>query len=289
MIHAIISDVFATDASAISYVDGGSINQAARVQVRGETFFVKWKYDAPPGFFEAEAHGLKVLRDTNTIRVPDVIKVGVAEDALPAYLILEWLEEAEEVETLAFSVNFARALAQLHRVSSAAFGLDHDNFIGILPQTNRQSATWISFYRDERLLPQIELARARHRLNAEREKSLRKLLDNLDRLLEGAATTPSLLHGDLWSGNFLVLAGNQPAIFDPAVYYGDREIEMAFTELFGGFPAAFYTAYREAFPLDRGYERRKLLYQLYPLLVHLNLFGESYGARVDAVCRAYLG
>jgi fructosamine-3-kinase len=288
-IRDIITEVFAADPDRVQYVDGGSINQAARVTVRGETYFVKWKHDAPPGFFEAEAHGLGLLREPGAIRVPEVIKHAEARDHFPAYLILEWLEETAHVETLSFSVNFGRGLAALHRQTAAQFGLERHNFIGILPQPNTPTDDWIAFYRDQRLLPQVKVAAERGRLPADRERLLRKVTERLDRLLEGAHSTPALLHGDLWSGNFMVLADNQPAIVDPAVYYGDREVELAFTELFGGFPAQFYAAYREAYPLERGYERRKPLYHLYPLLVHLNLFGESYGARVDAICRDALG
>ncbi|MBX3080202.1 MAG: fructosamine kinase family protein [Anaerolineae bacterium] len=287
-IRDVLTEVFAAEPERVQFVGGGSINQAARITVRGDNYFVKWKNDAPVGFFEAEARGLDVLREAAAIRVPEIIKVEAGDDQRPAYLILEWLEEASDTETLAFSVNFGRALAQLHRHSATTFGLDHDNYIGALPQSNTPTADWVSFYRDQRIAPQVTLARKLGRLPTERERLLRKVMENLDKLLEGAALLPSLLHGDLWSGNFMVLANNLPALIDPAVYYGDREVELAFTELFGGFPASFYPAYREAFPLDRGYERRKALYQLYPLLVHLNLFGESYGMRVDAICRQYV-
>ena len=287
-IRDVLTEVFAAEPERIQFVGGGSINQAARVSVRGDDYFIKWKNDAPDGFFEAEARGLSILREAAILRVPEVIKVEAGDGQRPSYLLLEWLEEAPNTETLAFSVNFGRALAQLHRLAAPTFGLDHDNFIGVLPQSNTPAADWIGFYRDQRLAPQMALAGKLGRLPAERERLLRKVMESLDKLLDGAASMPSLLHGDLWSGNFMVLPNNVPALIDPAVYYGDREIELAFTELFGGFPASFYPAYRESFPLDRGYERRKALYQLYPLLVHLNLFGESYGARVDAICAQYV-
>jgi fructosamine-3-kinase len=288
-IRDIIVEAFAADADRVQYVHGGSINQAAKVTVRGSTYFIKWKNDAAPGFFEAEAHGLGLLREADKLRVPAVLKHAEQEGERPAYLILEWLEESSRVETLSFAVTFGRALAALHRMTAPTFGLDRDNFIGALPQLNTLTADWLTFYRDRRLAPQVALAHERGRLTPDRERLLRRMIDGLDRLLDAPASPPSLLHGDLWSGNFMVLADNQPAVLDPAAYYGDREIELAFTELFGGFPSSFYAAYREAFPLERGYERRKPLYQLYPLLVHLNLFGENYGERVDAICRQYVG
>lgn len=285
-IRAILREVFAVEPARVQYVGGGSINQAARVEVAGAQYFVKWKTDALPGFFEVEARGLSLLRKAGIIRVPEVIGYSEATAGHPAYLILEWIEESRRVEPLSFAVNFGRAVAQLHRASSDSFGLDHDNYIGELPQINKPSSRWPIFYRDRRLAPQIEMARGRGRLNTERERLLIKVMERIDTLLAGCATVPSLLHGDLWSGNFLVTAGNQPVLVDPAVYYGDREVEIAFTELFGGFPPGFLAAYQESFPLERGYERRRKVYHLYPLLVHLNIFGESYGPRIDALCRA---
>jgi fructosamine-3-kinase len=220
--------------------------------------------------------------------VPEVIAQREATDALPAYLILEWIDQAAHSMSRNFATNFGHAIAQLHSITQPMFGLDFNNFIGELPQSNEPTDTWITFYRDQRIAPQVALARERGHLPHERETLLTKLMDRLDDLLAGTSNKPALLHGDLWSGNFLVTAEDQPVIVDPAVYYGEREVEIAFTELFGGFPAGFMNAYREAYPLDPGYEERRTLYQLYPLLVHLNMFGESYGQRVDTICRYYV-
>lgn len=287
-LKARLAEVLGKTPTRVQYIGGGSINQAARVEAAGISYFVKWKHSAPPQFFEREARGLSLLQQSGVIRVPAVIAHSDSAPQHPAYLVLEWIEESPRAEPLAFAVAFGRALADLHRCDAPHIGLDHDNFIGELPQSNKQKHDWVSFYRDQRLLPQIEMAKARRRLNPTREGLLRKVVERLDTLLEGCADTPSLLHGDLWSGNFMVGAGNQPVILDPAVYYGDREVEIAMTDLFGGFPPRFLAAYQEAFPLFPGHERRKALYQLYPLLVHLNLFGEGYGARVDEVCRKYV-
>lgn len=290
-LKARFSQVLGKAPTKIHYIGGGSINQAARVEVGKETYFVKWKYNAPSLFFEREGRGLHLLREVGAIRVPEVIHQEEAAPDHPAYLILEWIEESPRAEPLTFAVTFGRALAELHRIESpdALFGLDHDNFIGELPQSNKANPSWITFYRERRLLPQIEIARTRKRLPLARQRLLRGVVDTLEDSLQGAATTPALIHGDLWGGNFLVTAGNQPVLVDPAVYYADREIEIAFTELFGGFPPGFLAAYREAFPLTGGYERRRLVYQLYPLLVHLNLFGERYGAQIDTLCGRLMG
>lgn len=287
-LRLIMREVFAAEPTRVQYIGGGSINQAAKVEIGSERYFVKWKKDAPPTFFEVEARGLSVLKTAGAIRVPEVIGYGETHAERPAYLILEWLDETRHVEQMSFAVNFGRALANLHWTTVPTFGLDHDNYIGELPQSNKLTRRWVDFYRDQRIGPQVALARQRGRLTPERERLLSKLMDKIERLLADRAYTPSLLHGDLWSGNFLVMTGNQPAVVDPAVYYGDREVEIAFTELFGGFPPGFLTAYREIYPLDRGYEYRRPLYHLYPLLVHLNIFGASYGPRVDSICRHYL-
>jgi fructosamine-3-kinase len=190
-----------------------------------------------------------------------------------------------------FAVRFGHALAALHRDNPSpdgTFGLESNNFIGALPQPNApRTRDWPAFYRDCRLLPQIALARQLGRLSPEREAALMSVVERLPLLLGDFDARPVLLHGDLWSGNFLVAHGDEPVVIDPAVYYGEREAEIAFVELFGGFPDGLLPAYRAACPLDAGYERRRALHQLYPLLVHLNLFGEGYGPRVDAVCRRY--
>jgi fructosamine-3-kinase len=288
MLDSIVRDAFSTTPDQVKPVSGGMINQAAQVTLGGARYFVKWKADAPSGFFEAEAHGLNLLRKAAAIRVPEVIHCAAAKGQRPAYLVLEWIEPAQADSRL-FAANFGRALAQLHRVTHDLFGLDADNYIGELPQFNYRTGRWSEFYRHQRILPQVDLARENGYLRGGREALLKRLMDRLDDLLHDVKSVPSLLHGDLWSGNFMVAADNQPVVYDPAVYFGEREVEIAFTELFGGFPSGFLSAYREAYPLDAGYESRRALYQLYPMLVHLNLFGESYGPRVDAICRHYVG
>ncbi|MCC6615415.1 MAG: fructosamine kinase family protein [Anaerolineae bacterium] len=283
-LQTIVRNVFNEDPQSIRRVHGGDINEAVCVEVDAGRYFLKVNDNAPRGFFAAEARGLERLRAGHGLRVPAVIAEAEADGDLPAYLVLEWLDEAPASPT--FATRFGEVLAALHQISQAQFGLDSDNFIGKLPQRNTPMDRWADFYRDQRIAPQAVLARQRG-MSASRLALLDRLMARLSNLLPNKST-PALLHGDLWRGNYMILAGDVPAVIDPAVYYGDREIELAFTELFGGFPAQFYTAYRAIYPLEPGYAERRSLYQLYPLLVHYNLFGEPYGAHVESVCRRYL-
>jgi protein-ribulosamine 3-kinase len=262
-------------------VGGGDINAAARIETDRAAYFVKWNLRPQPRMFEVEARGLRLLTSAQALRVPQVIAVI---DQPPA-LVLEWIEPGPG--RTAAADELGHRLAQQHRSLSPAYGLDHDNYIGANPQTNTLTETWLDFFRQQRLGAQAELARSRGHLTPDRSRRLDRLLDQLDRWIDPSITSPSLLHGDLWGGNYLIDAGGQPVLIDPAVYYGDREAEIAFTELFGGFTSRFYAAYNEAWPLDHGYAGRRDLYNLYHLLNHLNLFGEGYGGSVDAILRRY--
>lgn len=264
---------------------GGDINQAARVTFQhGGVMFVKWNRRANGDFFQAEAHGLRTLAAANAIRVPEVY----AASGDPAYLAMEWIEPYEGYASDVVAERLGHELAALHRCMGDAFGLDADNYIGSLPQPNTQEKGWVAFYRDHRIGAQMAIARQRGRLPKAREDLLTRLQEWLDVFLDDAAISPSLLHGDLWSGNYMVAANGEPVLIDPATYYGHREVDLAMTELFGGFSPRFYAAYNEVYPLE-GYEQRRQLYQLYPLLVHMNLFGEGYAARVDSIARYYVG
>jgi fructosamine-3-kinase len=270
-------------------IGGGMICHAARVGLTDQTdVFVKWGRDETPDLFAAEADGLRRLRDARAIRVPEVLAVG------DSFLVLEYVAPRPAGDARPptgeerFAERFGEGLARLHQTSAALFGLERDNYLGRFAQINTPPRRdWPAFYRDCRLSPQIALARDLGLLPAERERLLEGVLGRLDALLDGLVSRPALLHGDLWSGNFLA-ADDTPILVDPAVYYGEREMEIAFVELFGGFPPGFLPAYRAAFPLGPGYERRRPLHQLYPLLVHLNHFGERYGPHVENVCRLLL-
>ena len=240
-------------------------------------YFVKAATGSHADMAPAEADGLRALAGAGAIRMPDVIAEGSCEGT--AFLALAWLE----IEPQRNGVALGRALAALHRakapvgIGGERFGWRRSNWIGGTPQPNGWSDDWCAFFRDRRLAPQFALA-------AERGHSLRRdgerLLAALPTLLHGHDPAPSLLHGDLWSGNAGTLASGEPVIFDPAVYVGDREADLAMTELFGGFDATFYAAYNEAWKVDVGYPLRRRIYNLYHLLNHLNLFGAAYLERV---------
>ncbi len=264
-------------------VSGGDINQAARLTLQdGTRCLLKWKRSPPPRFFAVEAQGLRTLAAAEEVRVPEVLAVGT--DA--AYLAIEWIERGNRGPD--FAERFGRALAALHRHEAAMHGLDHDNYIGAMPQINTPSTSWTQFYREQRIGAQMQFARERGHLPPKREAALAQLQAQLSRWLDDKAVPPSLLHGDLWGGNYMVDTDGSPVLIDPAVYYGHRETDLAMTELFGGFPARFYDAYNEAYPTE-GYSERRELYQLYHVLNHMNLFGGGYAARVDRIVQRYVG
>jgi fructosamine-3-kinase len=272
---------------------GGMINHAQKLNTSKGSYFIKWNPNIPSGNYTSEAHGLSLLNKSGAIRVPEVILLKEREakfPEVPPILVLEWLEERRPKNEWLFVQNFGKALAKLHRenpASSGLFGLQEDNFLGAQPQINRQMASWTDFYRECRLLPQIDRARSKGLLPSHREKLMMNVVENLEKLLEGLSPRPTLIHGDLWSGNYLSL-GEDAALIDPAVYYGEREMELAYIQLFGGFPAGLLQAYHAEYPIDPGYPARRSLHQLYPLLIHLNHFGETYGDLLDQACQDQL-
>ena len=219
--------------------------------------------------FAAECAGLAALGATRTVRVPRVIACGVAGQH--AYLVLEHFNLCRHGN----NELLGRQLAALHRVQSGQFGWDQDNTLSLTPQLNTRSPDWLSFWREQRLGFQLELA-ACNGYHGKVQELGRKVMDALPDLFAGYYPAASLLHGDLWGGNYAFLADGKPLIFDPAPYFGDREADIAMTELFGGFDAGFYAAYHAAYPLDAGYDKRKNLYNLYHILNHCNLVGSSY-------------
>lgn len=255
---------------------GGCIHDARRLEgADGRTFFAKMNdRDHLPGF-EAEAFALGRIAATGTLRVPR--PVATCKDGTTAALILEYLP-LQRGGRPDWS-RLGRELAQLHRSTGEAFGWPHDNWIGSSPQKNNRYPEWPEFYAECRLRPQMAWAR---------EKGLclsrgGQLIAALPRFFEDLHPLPSLLHGDLWSGNAAFLDDGTPVVFDPASYYGDRETDLAMTEMFGGFPPAFYSAYREEWPLEEGYPRRRDLYLLYHVLNHYVLFGGGYGSQAEAI------
>ncbi len=254
-------------------VSGGDINEAFGVSLSdGRRVFVKAHRAAPDGMFEAEARGLAWLAEARALRTPRVLAVG--DD----FLALEFLESRAAAPD--FDERLGQGLAALHRASAPSFGLDHDNFIGSLPQSNRRHGTWADFFREQRLAAQLELARKKRRASAAMERGFERLFGKLGELV-GPSEPPARLHGDLWGGNLHVGPEGEPCLIDPAVYGGHREIDLSMMRLFGGFSARVFSAYAEAFPLAPGHAERVQLYQLYPLMVHVNLFGGSYVSSVE--------
>lgn len=262
-----------------SALSGGDINQAERVELAdGRRVFVKHNPSAPPGMFEAEAEGLTWLAEARALPVPEVIAIG------RDHLVLELVEPGRRRP--GFDEALGRGLARLHAFGAPAHGHARDNFIGRLPQDNAREPDWPTFYREHRLRPMVD--RARSLLGREVLAGFERLYARLDQLV-GPEEPPARLHGDLWGGNLHVTADGHPCLIDPAVYGGHREIDLAMMKLFGGFGARVFEAYDEAFPLAGGHEERTPLYQLYPLLVHVNLFGESYVGSVRGALRALGG
>ena len=258
-------------------VGGGNINETFHVRgTNGESFFLKLNDARHHAMFIAEAAGLDALATTRTLRVPQPITHGSANGQ--CYLVLEYLE----LGTRGDARKLGEQLAQLHRCRGNAFGFTQDNFIGTTTQPSAWNDNWVEFWREQRLGFQLQLA-AKNGYGGKLQALGEKLMEVLPTFFEGYAPQPSLLHGDLWSGNHAFLADGSPAIFDPAVYYGDRECDIAMTELFGGYPASFYDAYRASWPLDAGYALRRDLYNLYHILNHANLFGESYVAQAQGL------
>lgn len=265
-------------------VSGGDINDAYRVTLDdGRTVFVKANDRADPAMFPAEARGLAWLAEAGALRIPRVLAMSAAGAPHP-FLALEYLAAAARVRD--FDERLGRGLARLHSHGAPAFGLQFDNFIGRLPQSNATHATWAEFYREERLLPQLELARRSRRATARMERGFEALFARLDDLV-GPEEPPARLHGDLWGGNLHVDERGEPCLIDPAPYGGHREVDLAMMRLFGGFSARTFAAYGEAHPLAPDHEDRVELYQLYFLMVHVNLFGGSYGASVESALSRY--
>lgn len=267
---------------SLSPLSGGCINECYSVETNANRVFLKLNKDALyPKMFDTEATGLRLLKATKTIHVPEVISYG--NESENAFLILEFIEAG--IRKKSFYEDFAMQLAQLHKSSSESFGLDFDNYIGSLKQSNRKHKSWISFFIEERLNVQIKFARDKGAIDLSTMRKFDTLFNRLNEVLP--LEKPSLLHGDLWSGNYLTGKDGYACLIDPAVYYGFREMDIAMTRLFGGFPPEFYQAYQFHFPMEKGWEDRLELCNLYPLLVHVNLFGENYLAEIKRILKRY--
>ncbi len=254
---------------------GGCINQTVHLKTDKGDFFIKWNELAEKDMFAAEAKGLSLLSAASALPVPEVI--GQGQVAEKSFLLLQYLDSRSPKKD--FWQKLGEGLAALHSHTQPLYGLDHNNYIGRLPQNNETLDSWPQFFIQRRLEPQLSLAYYQQQVGKDFLDRFRKLYPRIEDLLE---TEPAaLLHGDLWSGNVMTGPDGAAWLIDPAVYYGHREAELAFTQLFGGFDPLFYRAYQECKPLEKNYEERFAIYNLYPLLVHLNLFGAAYLSGIE--------
>lgn len=257
-------------------VGGGSINRAYRIDCGAGPVFLKVNTRASADMFTAEAAGLDAIREARAVATPAVIGLGETSDH--AWLALEWIDFVANAPRAA--AQLGRELAALHAHTGEYFGWRRDNTIGSTPQPNTPTEAWIDFWREHRLGFQLELA-ARNGLPRECERQVAAVMGRLEKYFDGYRPEPSLLHGDLWGGNWGATLDGVPHIYDPAVYFGDREADLAMTRLFGGFGERFYRGYQAAWPLAPGWERRVALYNLYHLLNHFNLFGAGYLGQIE--------
>ena len=270
-------------------IGGGCINPSARIETdSGDAFFLKWNRDVPADFFRVEARGLTALAEPGALRTPEVVGVSAesssSSDDPHLWLLLEFVERgAEDAD---YGARLGTALATHHEATRGPEHGGPDNYIGPLPQSGTVRGDWADFWWEERLRPRWESVARRGHL-AGSGAAFERLRDRLPALLEPVAEDGmSLLHGDLWSGNVFAGPDGEPVLVDPSVYRGHREVDLAMTALFGGFGAGFYRAYEERWPLLPGHEERRHLYQLYPLLVHVELFGSGYESGVRSALAA---
>lgn len=263
-------------------VSGGSINEAYRFTVKNKNYFLKYNSATRfPDIIRLEVEGLKAIAETKTIAVPDIFlyeKVGEYE-----LLILPYLPK--EAPTFKLWENLADSLAAMHRLSALYYGWDNDNYIGRLRQSNTKHQNFLNFFIQERLQKQLVLANQSALLGKSENLAFELLFSRLDEIIPEAC--PSLVHGDLWGGNFIAGEGQTPYLIDPSIQYNFRETDIAFTHLFGGFDKRFYEAYQSNFPLASGFGERIAIYNLYPLLVHLNMFGKSYLSAIQTTLRKF--
>jgi fructosamine-3-kinase len=259
-------------------LSGGSINNALRLETNQGIFFLKYnKASRFPQMFEKEAKGLDLLRTAGEMDVPEVLMTGEAGE--DSFLLLSYVSSSGMRGN--FWEIFGERLAALHKHKSEKFGLDHDNYMGSLQQSNQFHDRWAEFFIHQRLEPQVRLARETGEIGKNTVSAFERLYTRLDEIFP--PIKPSLIHGDLWSGNFMVNHLGEPCLIDPAVYFGHPEVDIAMSTLFGGFHQAFYDSYNYHHPLEKGWRNRLDIYNLYPLLIHVNLFGGSYAHQVERI------
>lgn len=269
---------FSIQITSVNPLSGGDINEVYRLETKHSNYVIKLnKADAFPGLFEKEALGLKAMRDTKAIDVPEVLGYGAFENN--TYLVLEYKEQGRVSRN--FWERFGQELAAMHRHTRKDFGFHQDNYIGSLPQYNTSESTASEFYIRQRLQPQFNMAKNR----GYEFKNLEQFYKQIEQMIPDEP--PALIHGDLWAGNFLVNSKDQPCLIDPAVAYAPREMDIAMMKLFGGFDEVMYQAYQESFPLEKDWEDRIALWQLYYILVHVNIFGGHYYSQAKSLMSNY--
>jgi fructosamine-3-kinase len=273
------STVHIADAIAAA---GGCINESYILHTNKGNYFIKYNPASSfPGMFEKECFGLQLMANTHTLAIPEVI--ATAQTGKYGYLLLEYIESG--IESRHFWNEFGIKLADLHRHTADYFGLEQDNYIASLVQSNKADPDFFSFFISQRIEPQLKIARNKGAFNSSEIRYFDSLFNTLHNIIP--AEKPALIHGDLWNGNFMVASDGSPCLFDPAVYFGHREADIAMTRLFGGFQPEFYHAYNQAFPMENDWQKRMDIYNLYPLLVHVNLFGGGYSGQVLQIIRQF--
>ena len=282
--EGILNQAFPHPVSVIGYssIGGGCIHQAVKVESTQGNFFIKFNKLQDADMFAKEHQGLQVLRKAGALYAPEPVGHGIL--ANHSYLITEYIEQGPRKPD--FWEKFGQDLARLHQHHFELFGFDFDNYIGRLPQKNTYYKKWIDFFIEMRLEVQIKMAHDLGRIDSAFSARFSRFLERLVDLLPDES--PSLIHGDLWSGNFMTGPEGNAVLIDPAVYYGHREMELSFTRMFGGFDYQFYKSYEEVYPLTPGSEERVDIYNVYPHLVHVNLFGNSYLGGVEKVLKRYV-
>ena len=280
-----IENLIGTTITDTRSLSGGCISNANRINTKdGNSFFLKYNYSPGKNMFIAEAHGLQELDKAGVIKIPKV--VGFDKD----FILLELINSSGKTKN--FSEDFGRKFAQLHKFNNENYGFYEDNFIGSNPQINipkkNENKNWIQFYFNKRILYQYHLSEKSGNSTAELKNAISLLENKIDSIVTDNGEKPSLLHGDLWGGNYMVDKNGQACLIDPAVYYGNREADLAMTKLFGGFDSRFYSAYDEEYPLPDGYNYRENIYKLYHVLNHLNLFGSGYYSQAINLIKYYL-
>ena len=259
-------------------VGGGSISRAYKISSSAGMFFLKVNdRENASTMFRTEANGLDLLREKSTFTIPQV--VSSYNEGNTAYLLMDFIDSLSRKNN--YWEDLGIKLAELHRQTNSSFGLSENNFIGSLPQQNDFAEDWSSFFIDHRILPMVKMAINNGLVTNAFVANIEIVLNNIVDLMP--KETPAFVHGDLWSGNLMVDAKGQPCLIDPAVYYGHREMDIAFSHLFGGFDQRFYETYQDVYPLEPGFDNRLDLYNIYPLLVHLNLFGRSYLGQIENI------